>query len=348
MGKDSKIEWTHHTFNPWVGCTKVSPACDRCYAEAWSKRTGSPELWQGERRRTTPANWKEPRKWNAAAKAAGVRERVFCASLADVFDNQVPEQWREDLWDLIFDTESLDWLLLTKRPQNIRKMLPKEWHRGGPWSNVWLGTTTENQEEYQRRYVEHLSLVPCVVQFISYEPALGPLALGLDAPDWVICGGESGSREARPMHPGWARAVRDECAKIGIPFLFKQWGEWRGPMDGEFYNTLRGRAGKPPAFIMEANGNVHCTAFVAGMDDPKVVMRVGKVRAGRLLDGVEHNGFPVIEQQKKVAPASAGAVCPHNPCACQDAGITSGAATCDFVGHDAALDDAWAMFNRER
>src|SRR5690348_13736947 len=104
MAENSKIEWTHHTFNPWVGCTKVSAACDYCYAEAWAKRSGSPELWNGERRRTSAANWRQPIKWNRNAAERGERHRVFCASLADVFDNQVPTKWRADLWALISDT----------------------------------------------------------------------------------------------------------------------------------------------------------------------------------------------------------------------------------------------------
>src|SRR5262245_18137233 len=127
MGADSKIEWCHHTFNAFVGCTKVSPACDHCYAEAWAKRAGHPELWAGERRRTSAENWKQPLKWDKAAARTGERHRVFCASLADVFDNQVPDVWRTDLWKLIDLTPNLDWLLLTKRPQNIAKMLPDGW-----------------------------------------------------------------------------------------------------------------------------------------------------------------------------------------------------------------------------
>src|SRR5438128_54370 len=124
MAENSGIEWTHHTFNPVVGCTKVSPACDNCYAENWAKRAGNPELWHGELRRTSAANWRQPIRWNKIARETGTRPRVFCASLADVFDNQWEPQWRADLWALIAETPFLDWLLLTKRPQNIAKMLP--------------------------------------------------------------------------------------------------------------------------------------------------------------------------------------------------------------------------------
>lgn len=231
MAENSKIEWTTHTFNPWVGCTKVSPACDRCYAEAWAKRTGHPELWTGERRRTTPANWNKPLKWNWAADRAQRRDRVFCASLADVFDNQVPDEWRHNLWDLIRFTPALDWLLLTKRPQNIRKMLPADWGNG--FHNVWLGMTAENQEEFDRRWPS-LRAIPAVVRFISYEPAIGPLdvrnALEFETDNngpiyrdlhWVICGGESGSGP-RMMDPAWARSMRDQCADASAAFFMKQ------------------------------------------------------------------------------------------------------------------------------
>jgi protein gp37 len=148
MAEYTKIERTHHTFNPWLGCTKVSPGCDRCYAESWARRTGQRRLWEGERRRTTEQNWREPLRWNARGERDGRRHRVFCASLADVFDNQVPDEWRADLWKLIAATPALDWLLLTKRPQNIARMLPADW---SGWRHVWLGATAENQHELDRR-----------------------------------------------------------------------------------------------------------------------------------------------------------------------------------------------------
>lgn len=300
MGENTKIEWATHTFNPWVGCTKVSPACDHCYAEGWAKRTGQGHLWEGERRRTSMSNWQKVRKWNRDASAAGRRDRVFCASLADVFDNQVPPAWRRELWHYIEQTPSLDWLLLTKRPQNIAKMLPdpetgvKPWGKEG-WSNVWLGTTAENQTEYDRR-VLHLLGVPARVRFLSCEPLLGPLDLGLmeyteireldrgivlatrrSRLHWVICGGESGPG-ARPMHPDWARSLRDQCAAAGVAFHFKQWGEWvtedQSPVDA----------------TMPAAGCIH--AWGAG--DKTCVWRLGKKAAGRLLDGREHNDVPGV------------------------------------------------------
>lgn len=232
MAENSKIEWTDHTFNPWIGCTKVSPACDHCYAEAWSKRSGLVE-WGGPRKRTSEANWKKPAKWNREAKAEGVRRRVFCASLADVFDNQVPDEWREALWCLIRATPNLDWLLLTKRPQNIHKMLPVDWNSGAGegYFNVWLGTTAENQAEAARR-VPHLLAVPTAVRFLSCEPLLEPIYNGGgwifrdmgESPnriDWIIVGGESG-HGARHMDPDWARELRDDCASAGVAFFMKQ------------------------------------------------------------------------------------------------------------------------------
>lgn len=219
MGEFSKIEWTDHTFNPWVGCTKVSPACDHCYAEGWAKRTGYPELWRGERRRTSASNWAKPVKWDRDAKAAGKRLKVFSASLADWLDNQVPEEWRSDLARLIAATPNLDWLLLTKRPQNYAKLAP--WGMGTLPENVWLGITAEDQAHFDQRW-RHIRDVPAKVRFVSYEPALGPLSLPrTNNPDWIICGGESGAG-ARMMDPLWARAMRDECDVEGVPFFMKQ------------------------------------------------------------------------------------------------------------------------------
>ena len=222
MAENSKIEWCDHTFNPWIGCTKVGPACDFCYAESLSNRYGW-VTWgpHGERKRTSPANWRKPIAWDKAAAKAGVRHRVFCASLADWLDNQVPAQWREDLALLIDETPNLDWLLLSKRIQNFDKHAP--WHSDNLPSNVWLGITCASQDEFDRDYPK-LAAVNARVRFISYEPALAPL---LDIggirplPSLIICGGESGSR-ARMMDPKWARDIRDACKTHGIAFFMKQ------------------------------------------------------------------------------------------------------------------------------
>ncbi len=324
MGEQTKIEWTDATFNPWVGCTKISPACDHCYAEGWAKRAGNPELWRGERRRTSAVNWRMPVKLNAFASAQGRRIRVFCASMADVFDNQVPPEWRADLWALIRATPMLDWQLLTKRPQNIAKMLPEDWGRG--WPNVWLGTTVENQAEAKRR-IPHLLATPAAVRFLSCEPLLGPVfpitieianaARALGAPvgecvqllHWVIAGGESGPG-ARPMHPDWARSLRDQCAVAGVPFHFKQWGEWAPvcEMSEELIDAIYHpaperspeaiRRCKVSSCVLHATGDrfdgaamFQRPAFEQG-SRAMTMFSIGKARAGRLLDGRTHDQFP--------------------------------------------------------
>lgn len=228
MAENSKIEWTDHTFNPWIGCQKVSPGCDRCYAESLAKRYGWVEWGQrktefiapsvGGRKRTAAANWRKPQQWAKASRGTSKRPRVFCASLADVFDNQVPPEWRADLIDLIDATPELDWLLLTKRPENAGKMLAQFGER----PNVWLGTTCEDQERYDIRW-PILRAVPAAIHFISYEPAIGPLRLhnDPDQPDWLICGGESGPG-ARMMQHDWAAAIKDDCERAGVYFFMKQ------------------------------------------------------------------------------------------------------------------------------
>lgn len=222
---ETTIEWTAtdghpgFSFNPWVGCERVSPGCDHCYAETWSRRTGQPQLWTGERRRTSRENWRKPLRWNALAQAAGVRSKVFCASLADVFDNKVPVEWRHDLWDLIGKCPDLDWLLLTKRPQNAAKMIP--WKHGADMPQVWIGATAENQVEADRR-IPYLRTLPARVRFLSVEPMLGPTTPCLTGIDWVICGGESG-KGRRPFDPDWARALLDACRWHKVPFFMKQW-----------------------------------------------------------------------------------------------------------------------------
>jgi protein gp37 len=229
MGENSKIEWTDHTFNPWTGCTKISPACDHCYAEAWAKRTGLVRWGNHSRRRTTKSYWKKPIQWNATARAFKRQHahwpRIFCASLADVFDNQVPAEWRVDLFALIRVCPQLDWLLLTKRPQNIKKMLPADWGTG--YRNVWLGVTAENQMFFDQRW-KLLQDIPAAMKFISYEPALGPLRLPKcnPLPDWLISGGESGSGARSLLKPQWVRDVIADCQRSGIAPFHKQWGTY--------------------------------------------------------------------------------------------------------------------------
>ncbi len=220
MANQTKIEWCDATFNPWLGCQKVSPGCDHCYAEAMMDRRFGRVQWgpHGDRIRTSHANWAKPRQWARAAANAGVRPRVFSASLSDWLDNRAPREWRSDLAALIEATPELDWLLLTKRPENLRRLCP--------WTtlprNVWLGVTCEDQEHFDRRY-PIIADMPATVHFISYEPAIGPLSIrdAYPAPEWIICGGESGPG-ARYMEPTWASALRDECRDARVPFFMKQ------------------------------------------------------------------------------------------------------------------------------
>ena len=228
MADRTKISWTDHTFNPWIGCQKVSSGCDHCYAENLAKRFGHAE-WGPEaiRQPTSTAYWEKPLTWQKNAERSGIPQLVFCASMADVFDNQVPEKLREMLWRLIYQTPNLIWQVLAKRPQNVARMLPPDWPEETGWPNIWMGVSAENQEEYDRRW-PILATIPAAARFISYEPALGPLRLAHheDQPDWLIWGGESGPG-ARPMEPKWARAVTAECLERGIPVFGKQWGNYK-------------------------------------------------------------------------------------------------------------------------
>jgi len=246
MGSETGIAWTDHTFNPWWGCTKVSAGCTNCYADTFAKRTGH-DIWgPGKPRRTFGAkHWAEPLKWNATAEKAGVRAKVFCASMADVFDAEAPAGELDRLWSLIRATPWLDWQLLTKRPERIAASLPADWGNGYP--NVWLGTSVEDQRAAEAR-IPVLAAVPAHVRFLSCEPLLGPLDLSgdwclHDGSDfevryefqWIIVGGESGPHH-RLMDKDWARSLRDWSAKAGVAFFYKQDGGLRpghGDLDGE-------------------------------------------------------------------------------------------------------------------
>jgi protein gp37 len=286
MAYETKIEWTATylnyevmwqkemtkvipgaTFNPWWGCMKVSPACKHCYAEYLSDTRMGGNHWGpgSERRKFGDKHWNEPLKWNKECEKLGIRRKVFCASMADVFEDHpdVIEE-RERLWRMIDATPYLDWLLLTKRPENILMMLPDRWYRVEPYmtqeeaksrreinrkvpTNVWFGTTAEDQEWSDKR-IGHLTNVKIQTGrkiFLSMEPLLGPVDLEQDVfphrlvravpresrtkwlhlLDWVIAGGESGIN-ARPSHPNWFISLRDQCEKYSVPFFFKQWGEY--------------------------------------------------------------------------------------------------------------------------
>ena len=322
MAENSNIEWTDHTFNPVIGCTKVSPGCKNCYAERDWDRRRHVVAWGpgGTRVKTSEAYWKKPLKWNR--EAAGVRPRVFCASLADIFEDWwgpihdhhgevichvedgCPigmEDVRRDLFRLIDETPNLDWLLLTKRPENIREMWPRV-HGSGLFSrpNVWLGVSIESQEFVGSRLC-HLhdakrnELVETT--FVSAEPLLGRVVLqgkldgmvhnhlGEGGIDWVIAGGESGSG-ARPSHPDWFRGLRDQCRAAGVAFLFKQWGE---------YAPVSLRDAKNSSILLDIEGKQWRSCNDADYPTspyPTYMHRVGKKAAGRQLDGVEFSEFP--------------------------------------------------------
>lgn len=360
MADATRIEWADSTFNPWMGCTKVSPACDHCYAERDTARFGRVEWGAGKPRvRTSESNWRKPIAWNSmpfhecakcrwrghlpetlrcpecnGCRFTVARRRVFCASLADVFDNEVNPQWRADLFDLILRTPNLDWLLLTKRIGNAHRLyMESELCTNFP-RNVWLGATICTQAEADRD-IPKLLATPASVRFLSIEPMLEPVKLprvcacgcgkpmevavreAMDSPaalnrdqaeaaiettlgvDWVVCGGESGP-QARPMHPQWVRSLRDQCAAHGVPFLFKQWGEW-APRAGKIHRSGPDWQAIDPGCtrweevvrIGEHGRNTrtieNCTP---DMGEEVFMQRVGKKLAGRMLDAHVYSEFP--------------------------------------------------------
>jgi protein gp37 len=222
MGYQSKIEWTDHTFNLVWGCTNVSDGCRNCYAHNLSNRYGY-DIWGRNKGRRVLSDkyWQQPLIWNAIAHQQAERRRVFCSSMADVFENhQTNNEQRPKLWELIRKTPSLDWLVLTKRPENIEAMLPEDW--GSGYRNVWLGTSVEDEKVITR--VEILTSIPAAIHFLSLEPLIGPLPnLPLEGVEWVIVGGESGQK-CRPMLEEWVLQIENQCRLANVPFFFKQWG----------------------------------------------------------------------------------------------------------------------------
>lgn len=331
--ENSHIEWTDHSFNPWIGCQRVSPGCVNCYAETRDNRFHGGDHWgpRGTREITSDANWRKPISWNKKAAAAGVPAKVFCASLADVFEDR-PELHapRARLFCLIQETPWLIWQLLTKRPENVMAMVPENWQAGLP-SNVWIGTSVEDQRRADER-IPHLLKIPADVRFLSCEPLLGPVDFTppefrgtnvnkhdwLQDLDWVIVGGESGPN-ARPMHPDWARGIRDACryrTDMGrpwsLPFLFKQWGAY-GPWLNEAHFTHCGEEKHAHAWLVASGEGGTC--YVVDDDgswsnwsgkppfdsagectDPSLVVmgRFGKKDAGREFDGRTWDEMPQV------------------------------------------------------
>lgn len=199
MAENSGIEWTHRTYNPWIGCSMVSPACDHCHAEAQNNHRKCAEGWgpHAARKRTkTRSNLKT---WDKKAGELGIRYRVLCASLADIGDNHksIDQEWRRQLVEDIRQYTNLDFRLLTKRPQNIAKLYPdlmENWPR-----NAWIGTTVENQAEADRR-IPHLLELPAHVRFLSVEPLLGPIDLEYPKSIW----------------PAFNTRIRTKLSRIGV------------------------------------------------------------------------------------------------------------------------------------
>lgn len=227
MAEKTAIGWTRSTWNPWIGCTKISPGCTNCYAE----RTDARGIFGGEthwgpgvpRYRTRQANWNAVRRWNRQAAATGEFWPVFTASQADIFDNEVPAEWRAEFWTLVRECSSLTFQIVTKRIGNALSMLPPDWETG--YSNVWLISTIVTQAEADRD-IAKLLRVPAALHGLSMEPLLEAVKLPpahAKMLGWVIAGGESG-RAARLMDIEWPRSLREQCRVSGTPFYFKQLG----------------------------------------------------------------------------------------------------------------------------
>jgi protein gp37 len=290
--ENSKIEWTHHTFNPWIGCTKVSDGCKNCYAETLMDHRYGRVKWgpQGERQRTSPANWRKPLQWNKQAEAEGRRYRVFCASLADVFEDRAElAPWRSDLFALIDRTPNLDWLLLTKRPENVGDMVAQmtAGHLNiEDWDNIWIGTSVEDQAAADKR-IPHLLRIPAKVRFLSMEPLLGPVDLRsfeyphdrwlTEGHDWLT-GEEWQHSSIFGGGSSWLTADdADDYGKKRIHWVIVggESGQNARPMDSEWVRQIRDQCKKTGVpFLFKQWGGVN------------------KKAAGRLLDGVEYSEFP--------------------------------------------------------
>ncbi len=229
MAENSKIAWTDHTFNPWFGCTRVSPGCQNCYAENWMDRRYKKVKWGPGQPRVRTKTWGDPEKWNRQAQASGIRKKVFCASLADWLDTEVPEEWLTDLMALIQRCPHLDWLMLTKRPERAFDG-PAKWFTELCLPNVWFGVTAETQDYFNTR-VGILGSISAAIRWVSYEPALGPLRYfgvrghNIYLPDWLVIGGESSQMmPARPFAIEWAECAIMNCRDKGIVPFMKQIG----------------------------------------------------------------------------------------------------------------------------
>ncbi len=318
MSANTNIEWCHATVNWWNGCTAVSPACDNCYAKRMAGRLWGTQWGPGEARHQFAGAAETLRALDRKAQRLGYPLRVFHNSLSDFADKEVPQEWRDKAFQVMAETRNLIHLILTKRIGNLGNMLPVPFDFDKHYPNVWIGATIVNQEEADRD-IPKLLAVPAAKRFLSMEPLLGPVDIGLlcenwsddivtdpetgarecckacdftgigNDIDWVIVGGESGPG-ARPMHPDWARSLRDQCEAAGVPFLFKQWGEWT---PGENVELVRGTV--DTAFLCTDGWDIYPLNLATDgghIDDQPDLYRVGKKAAGRLLDGRTWDGYP--------------------------------------------------------
>ena len=318
------ISWCDCTWNPVSGCSKVSAGCTHCWAERMAKRLAGRGGYPAEHpfavtlhpeRLDEPLHWRKPRM-------------VFVCSMGDLFHPEVPDEFIASVWNRMYQASKCTFQVLTKRPERMQEWLSRCGNGGGygwithdntpparafdgtgiilglsdnwPLPNVWLGTSVEDRAAADER-IPHLLRCPAAVRFVSYEPALGPLDLqyaafngadsieGLEGLGWVIAGGETGPG-SRPAHPDWFRSVRDQCAHAGVPFFFKQWGEWLtahveddpGYYGGRAFNNPRGG---------RASGAIENYRYRL-LNPDTIAVRVGKKAAGHLLDGREHREFP--------------------------------------------------------
>lgn len=298
MADTTGIEWTDKTYNPWIGCTKVSPGCTHCYAETFSLQKKYISKWgnAGERKITKTAL--DPENWNQEALENKTRYTVFCASLSDVFeDHPALPAARADLWRLIVRTPFLDWMILTKRAENIARMLPPDWGEG--YANVCLMVSVENQEYFDQR-VPLLREVPAKYRALSVEPLVGHVRMpkgSLAGIDLVIVGGES-DKNARPMNPNWVRHIRDACARDKVDFFFKQWGNWTPDkahaeddlLNGAVFESYEAEATPFTKF----NDLADRKAAIKSPGNQVVYFSKSKKTTGSKIDGKEHKEHPFL------------------------------------------------------
>jgi len=311
MADGSKIEWTDATVNFWWGCTKVGPGCDHCYAEAWAKRIGGGLWGVGAPRRKIKgavkllyrlengyADWAadqacivgNAKAFGLPVPTMGPRRRVFIQSMSDLFDTEVPVEWFGEAWDHIERCNRLELQIVTKRLTVIEKRLAAIGRTSWP-KHAGLIISVVNQDEADRdipRLIELKAKLGIPWIGLSMEPLLSCVVMNyvwLRHLDWVIVGGESGSN-ARPIHPDWVRLLRDRCAATEVPFLFKQWGEWAPSRFGEERRLIN----------INPDGSWEPSVGLLTVQQ-RLMAKVGKKRAGRLLDGVEHNGFPHVPER---------------------------------------------------